>query len=45
MTRNRGMYRYGVPVWKWRPTKYWKQAEIDEAVKEAKELSKHLKWE
>lgn len=43
-THNRGVYKFGVSVWQWRRTKYWTQAEIDHAKKEAEKLAKRLDW-
>lgn len=44
MTRKRGVYRYGVPTWKLRPTKYWKQAEIELALAKAIMIGALLEW-
>ncbi len=38
MMRNKGLYRFRIPAWRIRRTKYWTQAELDYAAEEAEKL-------
>lgn len=38
MTHNKGLYRFRMPAWRIRRTKYWTQAELDYVAQEAEKL-------
>lgn len=43
--RNRGIYRYHLPTFMYRPVKYWSEWAIRHAKEEGRELAKRIGWE